>query len=90
MRHLLFNPVVGALLNCFVFGLADVYVGRVAAGLIKIVAYIVGYVLAAYTVQYFSMFVRVDLLQFVVGSLYIVFASISGYRTVLAALTEIS
>lgn len=84
------KPVIGALLNCIAFGLADLYVGHFATAIFKLLLNALLWFSAIALVNYLSQFVPYRTLTLLVSCVYFAFAIITGYRTVMMSRTELT
>lgn len=77
------NPVLGAIINILLFGAADLYVGRIFSGLVKMSLYLC-FMLAGGWLTY-SLGSQ---MQWPIAALYVVFAAFTGYQTVVSSIRK--
>lgn len=79
------SPILGAIINSFIFGSADVLVGQIGRGILKLIlslAYLIaaGWIVDRTSPQTLSNWLNVALIL-----IYAIFVPIDGYRTVIKA-----
>jgi hypothetical protein len=88
MEQLVKNPVLGAFFNCIAFGLADLYVGHFATAIFKLLLYFIGTYMVVNLVQRWTPNHLIGQLVTAVQCVYILFALVTGYMTVLKSRSE--
>lgn len=79
------NPIVGALLNFFVFGSADLCVGQVPRAILKFLVYIAFLLAGSILVDRLQPSLLADVINVGLLLLYTFFALWDGYRAVVRA-----
>lgn len=88
MEYLIKNPVLGAFLNLVAFGLADLYVGHFATAIFKLLLCLAGNIIFVKLMQRLPPDYSVGQLIIMFQCVYIPFALITGYVTVLKSRKE--